>query len=86
MDRMGPRTDREDLTRQREAVQLAREGLQQALAELAREATLASKAARSKRGRPDLDAVRGAIRVVDRAEEAADLAAHDLHTASGGDG
>jgi hypothetical protein len=79
------RPDREDLTRQREAVAAARSDLAARLDELEREAKTAARAARTKRGQPDLPAVHAASRAVERAEEALDLAALDLRTAAGDD-
>lgn len=79
------RSDREDLTVQREQLAAARGELAASLETLAAEAKSAAKAARTKTGRPDLPEVYAATRAVERAEEAVDLAALDLHTASGGD-
>lgn len=77
------RRDREDTRAQAEALTAAREDLARALDVLADDAKTAAKAARTKRGRPDLDAVYTSARHVARAEEAVDLAAYDLQTASG---
>lgn len=77
--------DREDLTRQRDALDGARADLAAALDDLEREAKSAARAARTKRGAPDLPAVHAAARAVERAEEALDLAALDLRTAAGDD-
>lgn len=80
------RNDREDLTEQRAAVDRARTALADAAADLASEATTVARAAGRKTGRPDLDPVHTAYRALTAAEEAADLAGYDLHTAAGGDG
>jgi len=80
------RTDREDLTAQKERVATAREELADALAALQVEAKLAEKAARSRTGRPDIDKVTAAHLAVDRAREALDIATYDLQTAAGHDG
>ncbi|MCU1692490.1 MAG: hypothetical protein JWM64_1581 [Frankiales bacterium] len=79
------RPDREDLSRQQEALAQARADLAVALDDLSSEAHTASRAARSKRGVPDLPAVHAAARAVERAEEALDLAALDVRTAAGED-
>lgn len=79
------RPDREDLTRQRETLEAARADLGGRLDDLEREAKAAARAARTKRGQPDLPAVHAAARAVERAEEAVDLAALDLRTAAGDD-
>jgi hypothetical protein len=79
------RPDREDLTRQRDAVETARADLAVTLDDLEREARTAARSARTKRGQPDLPAVHAAARAVERAEEALDLAALDLRTAAGDD-
>ena len=79
------RPDREDLSRQQEALAAARADLAAALDDLEREATTAARAARTKRGLPDLPAVHAAARAVERAEEAVDLAALDVRTAAGED-
>ncbi len=79
------RPDREDLTRQQEALAAARADLAAALDLLEREAKDAARAARTKRGVPDLPAVHAAARGVERAEEALDLAALDVRTAAGED-
>ncbi|MCW2776281.1 MAG: hypothetical protein JWN17_6 [Frankiales bacterium] len=79
------RPDREDLTRQQEALAAARADLAAALDDLESEAHTAARAARSKRGVPDLPAVHAAARAVERAEEALDLAALDVRTAAGED-
>ena len=79
------RRDREDLTRQTAALAEARAALAEALDDLALEAKDAAKAARSKRGPPDLPAVYAAGNAVRRAEEAVDLATLDLATAGGAD-
>lgn len=69
-----------------EAVTAARAALHDALATLEVEAGLAARAARSKRGNPDLPSVIAAFRMVERAEEALDLAVYDRDTAAGADG
>lgn len=79
------RPDREDLSRQQEALAVARADLAAALDDLEREAKTAARAARTKRGQPDLPAVHAAARAVERAEEAVDLAALDVRTAAGED-
>jgi hypothetical protein len=79
------RPDREDLHRQREAVDAARADLAATLDDLEREAHTAARAARTRRGVPDLPAVHAAARAVERAEETLDLAALDLRTAAGED-
>jgi predicted RNase H-like HicB family nuclease len=79
------RPDREDLHRQREAVDEARVALAAALDALEREAHTAARASRTRRGTPDLPGVYAAARAVERAEEALDLAALDLRTAAGED-
>lgn len=80
------REDREDTLRQQMRVLVARQNLAEALSNLAGEAALAGKAAKTKTGSPDLPAVYAASRAVERAEEALDTATYDLHTARGGDG
>ncbi|MFB7890385.1 hypothetical protein ACFCZ3_20265 [Cellulosimicrobium cellulans] len=80
------RTDRDDLTAQKEGVATAREDLADALAVLQVEARKAEKAARSRTGRPDVDRVTAAHLDVDRAREALDIATYDLQTAAGHDG
>lgn len=80
------RADREDVRAQEEAVTAARAALHDALAALAGEAALAAKAAGSKRGQPDLEAVTAAHNAVQRAGEALDMAVYDLSTARGADG
>ena len=80
------RADREDLSRQEAAVVETRVALATALDDLEREAKAAARAARTKRGTPDLDAVSAAHRAVQRAEELHDLAVYDLRTAGGADG
>jgi hypothetical protein len=76
----------EDVAEQRAALETARAVLSDALFELAETAAKEAKAARSKRGTPDLPAVYAAVRHVWRAEEAVDTATYDLQTASGEDG
>lgn len=80
------RTDREDTRAQEEAVTAARADLERTLTALADEASAAAKAARSKRGQPDLDAVAACHNAVQRAGEALDMAVYDLNTARGADG
>lgn len=79
------RSDREDITAQRENLAAARADLAAKLEALADSAKRAAKAARAKTGRPDLPEVYSDARAVERAEEAVDLAAFDVHTAAGGD-
>ena len=78
------RTDADPAREQ--AVTDARAQLHDALTTLAGEAALAAKAAKAKRGHPDLPAVYAATRAVERAEEAVDLAVYDRDTAAGEDG
>lgn len=80
------RADREDLSAQEERVRVAREDLARSLDDLIADAKAAAKAARSKRGRPNLDDVYACHAAVQRAEESLDLAVYDLQTASGADG
>lgn len=80
-----PLIPNEDIAEQQENLKLARAALSIALATLAHEAKIAAKSASSKHGSIDLDAVYAASRAVERAEETVDLAALDVHTASGHD-
>lgn len=79
------RIDREDLSQQIERLASARSDLADALLGLADEAKRAAKAASSKRGQPDILRVHSHVNAVRQAEEALDLAALDLATASGAD-
>lgn len=79
------RSDREDVSRQQEALAAARAELAAALDDLSAQAHTAARAARSRRAVPDLPAVHAAARAVERAEEAVDLAALDVRTAAGED-
>ena len=80
------RVDVEDLSVQQDMVANSRAHLADALNSLTAHARLAARAAGSKTGRPDLDAVRAAMLSVERAEQACDFAAYDLATAAGEDG
>lgn len=75
----------EDVAPQRAALADARAHLARALDDLSAAAHDAARAARSKRGTPDLPAVYAHTNAVRRAEETVDLAALDLDTAAGGD-
>ncbi|MBB2901801.1 hypothetical protein FHR75_002616 [Kineococcus radiotolerans] len=81
------RHDREDTTAQEAALREARDAAATVLAELAAEAKSLAKAygARSVRI-PDGAALAGLVDAARRAEEAVDIAAHDLATARGEDG
>lgn len=76
----------EEVAAQESALTQARAQLAEALFDLAETAAKEAKAARTKRGTPDLPAVYAAEQAVRRAEEAVDTAAYDLQTASGEDG
>lgn len=83
---MGLRSDREDTRAQQEALRAAREEAAEVLADLAAEARALSKAYASRSARvPDGSALAGLVDAARRAEEAVDLAAHDLATARGED-
>ncbi len=80
------RHDREDTAAQEEALRAAREEAAQVLAELAAEAKSLSKAYAGRTARlPDGSALAGLVDAARRAEEAVDIAAHDLATARGED-
>ena len=81
------RPDREDTAAQEAALREAREAAATVLAELAAEAKALAKAygARSVRI-PDGAVLAGLVDAARRAEEAVDIAAHDLATARGEDG
>jgi hypothetical protein len=80
------RAQDEETRTQETRVRDARDELADALHALATIARLESRAAGTKTGTPDLDAVYAAVNRVTRAEAALDIAAYDLHTAAGGDG
>ncbi|WP_432482346.1 MULTISPECIES: hypothetical protein [Kineococcus] len=83
---MALRSDREDTREQELALRSAREEAAEVLAELAAEARSLSKAYASRSGRvPDGSALAGLVDAARRAEEAVDMAAHDLATARGED-
>ncbi|WP_432495970.1 hypothetical protein [Kineococcus auxinigenes] len=83
---MSRRSDREDTRAQEDALRAAREEAADVLADLAAEAKALSKAYASRTGRvPDGAALAGLVDAARRAEEAVDLAAHDLATARGED-
>ncbi|WP_380174565.1 hypothetical protein ACFEMC_06160 [Kineococcus sp. DHX-1] len=83
---VGGRHDREDTAAQEEALRAAREEAAQVLAELAAEAKSLSKAYAGRTARlPDGSALAGLVDAARRAEEAVDIAAHDLATARGED-
>lgn len=77
--------DFEDITAQQERLTATRAALAASLTALAVEAKSCAKAAANKHSTPDLNPVYAAVRNVERAEEAVDLAALDVHTASGYD-
>ena len=86
------RRDREDVTAQTDALDKARRDLAERLDDLATDAADAARTLRRGKRPPTravldlaLDHVHMSHRSVNRAEEALDLAAHDLHTAQGGD-
>ncbi len=80
------RHDREDTAAQEEALRAARDEAAQVLAELAAEARSLSKAYAGRTARlPDGSALAGLVDAARRAEEAVDIAAHDLATARGED-
>ncbi|MEZ0164308.1 hypothetical protein AB2L27_05945 [Kineococcus sp. LSe6-4] len=80
------RHDREDTAAQEEALRAARAEAAQVLAELAAEARSLSKAYAGRTARlPDGSALAGLVDAARRAEEAVDMAAHDLATARGED-
>lgn len=82
---MSRRDDKEDYSRQEQAVAVAKAALVQALTTLAEEALLAAKIVSRKRYPSDvLDDTSTLFRKVKAAEEALDLALLDLHTAQGG--
>ncbi|MCI3925646.1 hypothetical protein MO973_36145 [Paenibacillus sp. TRM 82003] len=83
---MALRRDREDTRVQEEVLRSAREEAAAVLAELAAEARALSKAYASRSaGVPDGSALAGLVDAARRAEEAVDMAAHDLATARGED-
>lgn len=83
---VGVRHDREDTAAQEEALRAARDEAAQVLAELAAEARSLSKAYAGRTARvPDGSALAGLVDAARRAEEAVDMAAHDLATARGED-
>ncbi|GAA0303379.1 hypothetical protein [Kineococcus aurantiacus] len=80
------RHDREDTAAQEDALRRAREEAAAVLAELATEARSLSRAYAGRTARlPDGSALAGLVDAARRAEEAVDLAAHDLATARGED-
>ncbi|WP_432515428.1 hypothetical protein [Kineococcus sp. SYSU DK001] len=80
------RHDREDTAAQEHALRAAREEAASVLAELAAEAKALSKAYAGRSARtPDGSALAGLVDAARRAEEAVDMAAHDLATARGED-
>ncbi|PRY17131.1 hypothetical protein [Kineococcus rhizosphaerae] len=80
------RHDREDTTAQETALREARDAAATVLAELAAEAKSLAKAYAGRTARiPDGSALAGLVDAARRAEEAVDLAAHDLATARGED-
>ncbi|WP_369055739.1 hypothetical protein [Kineococcus terrestris] len=83
---MALRSDREDTSAQESALRAARDEAAEVLAELAAEARSLAKAYASRSARvPDGAALAGLVDAARRAEEAVDLAAHDLATARGED-
>jgi hypothetical protein len=80
------RHDREDTAAQEAALRSARDEAAAVLAELAAEARSLSKAYAGRTARlPDGSALAGLVDAARRAEEAVDIAAHDLATARGED-
>ncbi|MEZ0491978.1 hypothetical protein AB2L28_06985 [Kineococcus sp. TBRC 1896] len=80
------RHDREDTAAQEEALRAARDEAAHVLTELAAEARSLSKAYAGRTARlPDGSALAGLVDAARRAEEAVDMAAHDLATARGED-
>ena len=80
------RHDREDTAAQEEALRAARTEAAQVLTELAAEARSLAKAYGGRTARlPDGSALAGLVDAARRAEEAVDMAAHDLATARGED-
>lgn len=79
------RTDREDLSDQTGHLAASKDELLTALAVLQGAAKDAQRGSGGKRWQPQLGTVHAAFLAVQRAEEAVDLAALDLHTAAGGD-
>ncbi|WP_432562720.1 hypothetical protein [Kineococcus sp. SYSU DK003] len=80
------RHDREDTTAQEAALRAARDEAASVLAELAAEARALAKAYGGRSARiPDGSALAGLVDAARRAEEAVDMAAHDLATARGED-
>ena len=80
------RHDREDTTVQEAALRAAREEAAAVMAELAAEARALGKAYAGRSARmPDGSALAGLVDAARRAEEAVDIAAHDLATARGED-
>ncbi|WP_432540987.1 hypothetical protein [Kineococcus sp. SYSU DK002] len=80
------RHDREDTAAQETALRRAREEAASVLAELAAEAKALSRAYAGRSARtPDGSALAGLVDAARRAEEAVDMAAHDLATARGED-
>ncbi|NAZ80821.1 hypothetical protein GTR02_03175 [Kineococcus sp. R8] len=83
---MAPRSDREDTRAQEEALRAARDEAADVLAELAAEAKSLSRAYAARSVRiPEASALAGLVDAARRAEEAVDIAAHDLATARGED-
>lgn len=76
----------EDYSRQEGMVEEARKDLAGALASLVAEGKTAHRAATSKRGEPDIDALRSLWRNVLDCEEGYERARYDLRTAQGEDG
>ena len=80
------RPDREDTAAQEAALREAREAAATVLAELAAEAKALAKAYGARSARiPDGAVLAGLVDAARRAEEAVDIAAHDLATARGED-
>ena len=80
------RSDREDVSAQEERLRAARAEAAEVMAELAAEAKALGKAYGSRSARiPDGSALAGLVHAARRAEEAVDMAAHDLATARGED-
>jgi len=80
------RSDREDTRAQEEALRAARDEAADVLAELAAEAKSLGRAYAARSTRiPEGSALAGLVDAARRAEEAVDMAAHDLATARGED-
>ena len=83
---MALRSDREDVRTQEDALRAAREHAADVFAELAAEARALGKAYAGRSARlPDASIFAGLVDEARRAEEAVDIAAHDLATARGED-